>query len=69
MSEAWGPRAHPERCNDEFQSPPDRFERQVVLRLTLTMIGVWGLWAVAGVSAFLLLRWLRIVCWLTSCSP
>ena len=44
------------------------YERQVIWRLTLTMIGVWGLFAVAGVSAYLLLRWLRIACWLTGCS-
>ena len=67
MSDTWGPRAHPERC-DEFPDPQVRyFERQILLRLTLTMIGVWGLWAVAGVSAYLLLRWLRVACWLTGC--
>jgi len=45
------------------------YERQVIWRLTLTMIGVWGLWAVVGGSAFLLFRWLRLACWLTGCSP
>ena len=71
-TEAWGPRAHPERC-DEF--PPltphgerrKSYEERILLRLMLTMIGVWGLFAVAGVSAFLLLRWLRVACWLTGC--
>ena len=67
--ESFGPRAHPERCSDEFPSAwAGRFERQVVLRLTLTMIGVWGLFAVAAGSAYLLLRWLRVACWITGCS-
>ena len=45
------------------------YERQVLWRLTLTMIGVWGLWLEAGGSAYLLFRWLRLACWLTGCSP
>lgn len=58
-----------EPYSDEFHAPsvPSRYERGVLLRLTLTMVGVWGLWAVAGVSAYLLLRWLRVACWLTGC--
>ena len=68
MSEAWGPRAHPERC-DEFPSADRPVEERILLRLTLTMIGVWGLFVVAGVSAFLVIRWLRIACWLTGCLP
>ena len=68
MSETWGPRAHPERC-DEFPSTARPVEARILLRLTLTMVGVWGLFVVAGVSAFLLLRWLRVICWVTGCSP
>ena len=65
--EPFGPRAHSERCNEEFHSAGST-NRQIVLRLTLTMVGVWGLFAVAGVSAFLLLRFLRLACWLTGCA-
>ena len=60
-----------EPWSDEFHaaSASSAYERGVLLRLTLTMVGVWGLWAVVGGSAFLLFRWLRIACWLTGCSP
>ena len=60
-----------EPYSDEFHAPvtPSAYERSLLLRLTLTMIGVWGLWAVAGGSAYLLFRWLRLACWLTGCSP
>ena len=66
MSEAWGPRAHPERC-DEFPSADRPVEERILLRLTLTMIGGWGLCVVAGVSAFLLLRWLWGAGWVSGC--
>ena len=83
--EWFGPRGRPERCDEwpdakgrilleraaemARDHPHQAYERAVLLRLTLTMIGVWGLWAVVGGSAYLLFRWLRLACWLTGCSP
>lgn len=38
MSEAWGPHAHPERCDDEFQT--DRRRRKDVAESLGTALGI-----------------------------
>ena len=47
MSDAWGPRAHPERCDEEFESsvaPTHQLAAYVWIALLLVMAGV-VLWA------------------------
>ena len=48
MSERWGPRAHPERCDDEFSPEAahrrmDTHFRWVWLILALVLAG-WAIW-------------------------
>ena len=75
--EAFGPRARPERCEDEW--PPAMLMGDALSKIDKWEVGCrdWRLtllcWlqaiqtvAVVG-GAYLFFRWARIACWLTGC--
>lgn len=76
MRDAFGPRAHPERCSEEWDTqevliPEAKYRVAMLRRLSLVavmtgVVALQGLLLIGG--GFLFLRWARVACWLTGCT-
>lgn len=76
MGEPFGPRAHPERCSEEWDTrevliPEAEYRVAMLRRLSLVavmtgVVALQGLLLIGG--GFLFLRWARVACWLTGCT-